>query len=82
MIHRKQIEVGKVFEAPYRVTFGYQSERQAFSVWYDAADETRALYCAMGTGWDDYEKTELVASVCLDNGFTMVHLCRLKTEAQ
>jgi hypothetical protein len=71
------------FQAPRNVTFGYQVERRAFSVWHLAGDRATDTYVVVGTGHDFEagDEPELVASVETDDGWTgptMFHLVRVK----
>jgi hypothetical protein len=77
-IHRKPINVGTIFVAPASVTFGWQEQRQSFSVWYhaDAEHNTRYIVLATGDGCD--HPADIEASVVLPDGFHVFHLCRLK----
>jgi hypothetical protein len=76
MIHRKQVEAGVPFTAPQHLTFGYQNERQAFSVWYEAGASENASYIVLGTG-HSFPRITLVSSVVMPDGFHVFHLCRI-----
>lgn len=75
-IHRKQVDVGAIFKAPADVTFGYQAERKAFSVWHHAGDPDDTDYIILGTGHDGPDGFELVSTVVLPDGFFAFHLLR------
>lgn len=76
-LRRIECPVGEVFQAPLRVTFGYQSQRSAFSVWYQEDDEKdRFDYIILGAG--DYAgDATLVASCVMPDGFHVFHLCQI-----
>jgi len=83
-IHRKQCPVGEVFYGPNAetITFGWQEQRQAFSLWYadEQTDPTQAQrkYCIVGTGVDYPDGFDLIASCVMPDGFTVIHLMREK----
>jgi hypothetical protein len=80
MIYRTQVpDVGITFKAPREVTFGYQHERGAFSVWHKSGDAEDCHYIVLGTGhrYSGTEGSSLVASVVMPDGFHVFHLIRL-----
>lgn len=76
-VHRLECEVAVIFKAPRHVTFGWQQERKAFSVWYRSDEKYTCYYVILGTGHETKENIELVASVVVPDGFHVFHLCRI-----
>lgn len=75
MIHRKPIDFGEVIEGPRNVTFGWQSERSCFSIWFRADEEQSCKYRIVATG--SKIDGELAATVVMPNGFHVFHLIRI-----
>ncbi len=75
-VHRKQVDIGKEFTAPKNLTLGFQTAREAFSVWYASDDKTEWKYIVLPTGQEFECSLELLQTVCID-GFNVFHLCRL-----
>jgi len=83
VIYHKPIKLGEPFLATANVTFGYQSARETFSVWFVAGQPENTSYIALGTGHETDAAgrvpriKRLVATVCVD-GFHVFHLCELE----
>lgn len=75
-IYRKEINFAQ-FQAPRRVTLDYQSQRQAFSVWFKSSDTQNFTYKLISTGEPTDFDFELVASCVASDGFTIFHLVRI-----
>lgn len=76
-IHRKQVGVESPFVAPTNLTFAWQEQRRAFSVWYRSDDKTTATYVVLGTGTECPGIKSIRASCVMPDGFTVFHLCEL-----
>lgn len=71
--------LGEPFDGPDApVTFAYQTERRAFSLWYESCyqgDGTKS-YLIVGTGHEYPDGHCLVASCVMPDGFHVFHLLR------
>lgn len=75
-IHRKDCPLGVSFSAPQAVTFGYQSARGGFSVWYREDEPATAEYMIVGTGHEFDDSFRLVASHVMSDGYHVFHLLK------
>ncbi len=78
-IYRKEIKLGVPFKATSQITFGYQAQRESFSIWFRASesDSEYSNYIVLGTGHEYDGNAHLVSSVVMPDGFTVFHLLRI-----
>lgn len=77
-IHRLEItNPEETFKAPKIVTFGWQEQRKAFSVWFSASDKAETDYRIVGTGHEFIAGGILRASVVMPDGFHVFHLVEI-----
>jgi hypothetical protein len=78
MIHRKEVQLGERFAAPYELTFGYKSIEGTINVWYNSIDSRHPRYCeymVVGTGHVITEDYKLMQTIVVND--LCWHLIRL-----
>ncbi len=78
-VYRKEVtEIGEVFKGPKGpVTFGYQSSRNAFCLWFEAGQPMEEEFMVVGTGHPPApEGFRLIASTVMPDGFYTFHLLK------
>lgn len=80
IIYRTQIEkVSRVFKGPRKVTFGWQQDRKAFSIWHSstASFDTEYIVVATDEALPSPRGGKIRATIILD-GFDAFHLVELE----
>ena len=76
-VYRKEIIPGLIYKAPKNVTFNFQTQRKAWSIWYNSSDPETEDYMILVTGEEIRRPFEIVETLISPDGFMAVHLVRL-----
>jgi hypothetical protein len=76
-IYRLELEIGKVAKGPsLSMTFAWQEERKAFSVWFRKGNPCESEVLIVMTGEKTPPGFDLHSTVIMPDGFHAVHLLR------